>query len=141
MLVSIRIILPFSTFRNMKEQIRLWLDDIRDPVKFGRIGWVWAKTYEDAVEYTKRYDVIEMSLDHDLTYHQTVGYDDGENTGYSFVCWMEENEIFPVDGVWVHSANPSGADRMMAGLRAICRRKNIPETLVRRRAEGPVKVW
>lgn len=123
----------------MKTQIRLWLDDIRDPVKFGRIGWHWAKTYDEAVKAFEEFDVIEASLDHDLTYHQTYGWDDGEKTGYSFVCWMEENEIFPVEGVWVHSANPAGAGNMMAGLRAICRRKGInPDTMVRRRAEGPV---
>ena len=122
----------------MKTQIRLWLDDVRDPVDFGRIGWVWAKTYEEAVKAFEEFDVIEASLDHDLTWRQTVGYDDGEKTGYSFVCWMEEREIFPVDGVTVHSANPVGAGSMMAGLRAICRKKGIPETMARRRAEQPV---
>jgi hypothetical protein len=126
----------------MKKQIRLWLDDVRDPVEFGKTGWVWAKTYDEAVKAFEDFDVIEASLDHDLTYHQTVGYDDGEKTGYSFVCWMEENEIFPVEGVTVHSANPAGGGNMMAGLRAICRRKGIDQdVMVRRRAAPPVTIY
>jgi hypothetical protein len=122
----------------MKLQIKLWLDDIRDPVKFGKTGWMWAKTYDEAVKAFEEFDVIEASLDHDLSEIQMYGRDDGEKTGYSFVCWMEEREIFPVGGVTVHSANPVGGASMMAGLRAICRKKGIPETMARRRAEQPV---
>lgn len=124
----------------MKTQIKLWLDDVRDPVKFGKIGWFWAKTYDEAVKAFEEYDVIEASLDHDLTFDQTVGFEDGEKTGHSLVCWMEERNIFPANGVTVHSANPWGAQRMVAGLKAICRRNNISEQAVRRRAEDFVDV-
>lgn len=110
--------------------VKLWLDDIRDPVKFGRIGWYWAKTYDEAVKAFEMYNVTQASLDHDLTIEQTIGKDDGEKTGYDFVCWMEERQLFPKDGVHVHSANPSGAKRMVAGLKAICRRAQIDENLV-----------
>lgn len=127
-----RTILPSFTFRKMKEKIRLWLDDVRDPVYFGRLGWVWVKTYQEAIDAFEKYDVIEASLDHDLTKEQTLGFGDSEKTGYDVVCWMEENHIFPVEGVTVHSANPSGAKRMVLGLVAICRRHDISETLVRR---------
>ena len=125
----------------MKQQIKLWLDDIRDPVTFGKTGWVWVKTYAEAIPAFETYDVIEASLDHDLSEIQSSGRDDGEKTGYSVVCWMEEREIFPVDGVTVHSANPVGGASMMAGLGAICRKKGIPETMARRRAEQPVDLY
>lgn len=124
----------------MKKEIRLWLDDVRDPVYFGRLGWVWAKTYDEAVKAFETYDVIEASLDHDLTYEQTVGHDDGEKTGHSLVCWMEERNIFPREGVTVHSANAYGAQRMVRGLQGICRRNQLSEGLVRRRAEEFVDV-
>jgi hypothetical protein len=110
----------------MKMQIKLWLDDIRNPVKFGKTGWMWVKNYEDAILAFTQYDVIEASLDHDLTLRP----DGKEKTGYDVVCWMEEYMVFPVNGVHVHSANPSGAKRMVAGLKATCRRMGLPESLV-----------
>lgn len=103
-------------------EIRLWLDDIRDPREHGRIGWRWAKTYDDAVACFERYVVVEASLDHDLTIQQTIGNNDGEKTGYDVVCWMEERGIWPRDGVHVHSMNPSGAARMRQALAGIKRR-------------------
>ena len=114
----------------MKQQIKLWLDDIRDPAKFGRIGWHWVKTYEEAIAAFDTYYVTQASLDHDLTTEQMLGHEDNEKTGHDVVCWMEERGIFPEDGVHVHSANPSGARRMVAGLQAICRRNEIPERMV-----------
>ena len=103
----------------IKQEVRLWLDDVRKPWDHGRIGWHWAKSYEDAVYVCERYDVIEADLDHDLTIRQTTGYDDGEKTGYDFVCWMEARNFYPRDGVHVHSMNPSGADRMRAALKSM----------------------
>lgn len=114
----------------MSNKIRLWLDDIRDPARFGRTGWVWVKTYEAAIEAFQKYDVIQASLDHDLSFRATIGSFDGEKTGYDVVCWMEERNIFPVEGVHIHSANPSGSKRMYDGLRAICRRSGLDERLV-----------
>ena len=33
-------------------------------------------------------------------------------TGYDLVCWMEENNMWPVHKPHVHSANPVGAAKM-----------------------------
>lgn len=109
----------------------LWLDDYRDPVKLGLTGWTWAKTYEEAVEYLKTGEVEFASLDHDLglldacraciaacegleAYHKLMetGCGHKEKTGYDLICWMEENNVWPRLGVEVHSANPSGREKM-----------------------------
>lgn len=105
--------------------VRLWLDDIRDPAQHGRIGWTWARTYDEAIRLFDEGGVVEASLDHDLTISQTLGHADGERTGYDVVCWMEERGIWPRDGVHVHSMNPSGAARMRQAIEGM-----------RRRAEG-----
>jgi hypothetical protein len=94
--------------------MRLWLDDVREPWKHGFIGAEWAKTADDAIARLKRGDIIFASLDHDLTLDDTVGQPKGEKTGYDVVCWMEENNVWPSDGVVVHSMNPAGRARMQA---------------------------
>lgn len=100
--------------------MKMWLDDIRDPWKYGKGGWVWVKTAEDAVALLKSGDVEEASLDHDLSYEQMIKggfegkiYDDGEGTGYDVVCWLERNpQFWPKNGTSVHSMNPAGRQRM-----------------------------
>ena len=102
--------------------MKLWLDDIRDPAKFGHIGWTWVKTADEAIEALKTGQVTQASLDHDLSIGRTLGYDDGEKTGHDVVVWMEENGVYPEDGVEVHSQNPVGKRRMLMGLYALRRR-------------------
>ena len=107
----------------MKQIVRLWLDDVRDPVTHGHIGWLWVKTYEEAIEAFQKYDVIEASLDHDLGPLSAIGIEnDVELSGYDVVKWMEENNVYPIYGVSVHSMNPIGAKRMKDGLNSIKRR-------------------
>jgi len=91
----------------------LWLDDQRNPFHHGAIGAVWVKTYEEAIELLATGEVEVASLDHDLNMTQTMGYADEEKTGYDILCWMEENNVWPVNGVQVHSANPSGRKKML----------------------------
>lgn len=100
--------------------MKLWLDDIRNPVERGLIGWTWAKTAEEAINLLRTGEVTRASLDHDLTHEQMVRggfsgqvYEDGQRSGYDVVVWLEEHpEYWPPDGVAVHSANPAGASRM-----------------------------
>ena len=97
--------------------MKLWLDDIRDPVLFGKTGWTWAKTADEAITLLKTGEVIKASLDHDLGVRSTLGLNDYgvapyEQTGYDVVCWMEENNVWPIEGVTVHSSNPVGRKRM-----------------------------
>lgn len=99
------------------KKINLWLDDIRDPVQHGYVGWTWVKTYDAAIALLKTGNVEVASLDHDLSLMATLGYPDKELTGYDVVCWMEENNVWPSRGCYVHSANPVGKQRMELVLR------------------------
>lgn len=114
-----------------KHPMKLWLDDVREPWKFGCLNWAWAKTYEEAIDMFLTGEVEEASLDHDLglpscqdclkaaktekEYGDVLqfGCPHGEKTGYDVVCWLEQHpEYWPKVKVKVHSANPSGANRM-----------------------------
>lgn len=93
--------------------MNLWLDDIRPPWKHGCIGWEWVKTVEEAIAILETGKVRKASLDHDLSEEATMGMPKrGERTGYTVVCWMEENAVWPPEGVSVHSMNPVGRKRM-----------------------------
>jgi hypothetical protein len=102
--------------------IRMWLDDVRDPVEHGRIGWTWVKTVEDAISLLKKGTVSEASLDHDLGIFSTLGMEHTEQTGYDVILWMEENMVYPPKGCHVHSQNPIGRQKMLRGLEAVLRR-------------------
>lgn len=92
----------------------LWLDDIRPP----KIpGAVWVKTVDGAIAALKTGKVEYASLDHDLSIDAIFGVmEEGEKTGYNVVCWMEENNVLPPNGVAVHSMNPVGKARMLVVL-------------------------
>lgn len=97
----------------------LWLDD--DPKRRPPIcglAWTWVKTYEEAIEALKSGTVEFASLDHDLAdahyfaYH--IAMQSGqpvdtstckEKTGYDVLLWMEENNVWPKDGVRIHTMN------------------------------------
>ena len=104
--------------------MRLWLDDIRDPAKWGHPDFIWAKTAEEAIDYFRTGTVEFASLDHDLTDEQMVRggyygeiYEDGHKSGYDVVCWLEQHpEFWPISGVVVHSANPAGRARMQQAI-------------------------
>lgn len=87
--------------------VKIFLDDER---KVPGTGWLHAKTAEEAISLIKFYgpNLTRLSLDHDLG--------DGVPTGYDVVCALEELHhegcISSDLEVTIHSANPSGADRM-----------------------------
>jgi hypothetical protein len=80
--------------------MKLWLDDQRPPPK----GWIWAKTVPVAIELMNTGQVVEASLDHDLG--------EGNAEGYALCLWMAEHDIWPTEGIAIHSANAPGADRI-----------------------------
>ena len=85
------------------------MDDIRhDPQRYEDENEVWIiqRKAEDVIRLLKKGVVNDLSLDHDMG--------PGELTGYELLCWMEKNNIWPRGNVYVHSANPSGADKMRA---------------------------
>ncbi len=95
----------------------LWLDDIREPWKFGYVGATWVSTAHDAIAHLRTHNVTFASLDHDLSEeHYPWNCEDittCKGTGYDVVCWLERHpEYWPKDGVKVHSANPVGRERM-----------------------------
>lgn len=98
-------------------RVKLWLDDIRPPWKHGCLGWEWAKTADEATAFLSTGAVTEASLDHDLSEMATIGQPaPNEKTGYTVVCWMEEHDVWPVNGCSVHSMNPVGKARMLAAI-------------------------
>ena len=92
--------------------IRLWLDDNREPWRHGCLGWTWAKTAAEAIALIDAHEIVEASLDHDLTPEASAGMACPEPTGYDVVQHMAETGRWPTNGCSVHSANPEGAKRM-----------------------------
>lgn len=98
--------------------MNLWLDDKR----IAPDGWVWVKTAADAIAALKVCQFETISLDHDL------GDEEGP-TGYSVLCWIEEEIVNPTfkfrcPKILVHSANPVGMRRMRQAIESIDRLLN-----------------
>lgn len=87
--------------------MRVWLDDIRDPVDWGHFGWKWAKTAREAIDLLRTGKVTAISLDHDLCIQSTIGIPAIAPTGLDVILWMEMNNVWP-ERVACHSANPYG---------------------------------
>ena len=101
--------------------MKLWLDDLRPhPKEFTR-----AYSAGEAIRILQTGEVTFASLDYDILWD---AYGDPENwqdtkTGYAVVAWMAEHNVWPRDGVAVHSANKAGRERMIALIPEIYRRK------------------
>ncbi len=100
--------------RDGRPEIKLWLDDQRPPWKHGRLGWEWARNYDEAIELLTTHNVVEASLDHDLTIPRTIGIEDGSRTGADVCVWMRDNNVRPPKGVHVHTASNWGRKVMAA---------------------------
>lgn len=112
----------------MKRDLLLWLDDMRKTPP----GWHGVKTSQEAIAVLSDPEVrvVAASLDHDLGAcsdclagrtpdewledheYQAMPNCDHFGSGYTVVCWMEENDVWPMIKPVVHSANPVGATRM-----------------------------
>jgi hypothetical protein len=107
--------------------IRIWLDDLRVPVDHDWVSvdtleetdaffdaqksapedqdiWVWAKTSASCIAILEQFqkreiEYKEISFDHDLG---------GDDTSRPVMYWIIENEFFPTDVVYIHTANPIG---------------------------------
>ena len=90
----------------------LWLDDFRNPAAHGYFLARWAKTYEEAIDLLDTGEITFASLDHDLGWESTLGLTTREKTGYDVICFIEEHNLWPIDGIAVHSSNPVGRERM-----------------------------
>jgi len=108
--------------------IDVYLDDVRITPD----GWVRTWTDKQTRDLLRQGMVRKLSLDHDLgacdkclngrnveQWLEENGYNSTPHcehfgTGYTLLCWMEENDIWPAEKPTVHSANPVGRKRMQA---------------------------
>jgi hypothetical protein len=81
--------------------LRVFVDDTRTPPSD---SWILANNFDEAIEFLRTRDVVELSLDHDL------GYD--SKSGYEICKWMVEHDVWP-RYVRVHTANPVGRENMV----------------------------
>jgi hypothetical protein len=109
--------------------MKLWLDDVRLPPE----GWVWAKSYDEAVEILSNLDeeLTDASLDHDLAFAgmtfeqmdalpQAVymkGLAEAEKNGNHVIMWMYMHNVWPTKTITVHTANGPASARMMGNIR------------------------
>lgn len=103
---------------------KLWFDDIRRPPDN---TWIWARTYQGAVDMFEKYGsyIMECSLDHDLGLHDMDpdipdadmqrGFDP-DHDGVKLIKWMIETDHIP-DHITIHSWNPVGATNMSNALK------------------------
>jgi len=94
--------------------MKVYLDDERP----APLGWVRAFWPNEVIALLKTGSVQELSLDHDLG-------DDARGTGYDVVLWIEEAVMlrgFQPPEIYVHSANSSARQKMLAGVAAIQQR-------------------
>jgi len=83
----------------------LWLDDDEEE-RPAPEGYLWAKTVAEAQEIMLHQEIGRISLDHDLG--------DPEAEGRHLVLWMCEHDIWPTEGVDIHSGNVVGVQNMSA---------------------------
>jgi hypothetical protein len=96
--------------------MKIYLDDERNPK--GK-NWIVVRTVNEFKEIYKEYYpyIDEISLDHDL------GTDE---TGYDALTWLEEQIItkgWDIPDINIHSANPSGRDRMKLVIKSLYKYK------------------
>jgi len=94
--------------------MNLWLDDLRDPNRFGHVGWTWAKTIAEAQVHLQTGLVDRSSLDHDLgfSYGDDPTKPSWSPTGYDLCVWMQATGNWPNERPTVHSMNPIGSKRI-----------------------------
>ena len=117
----------------MKETVKMWLDDRRDPRvhlprKFPDVEWtedlfdewVWVKTRDEAVALLQTGTVVEAWFDHDLG-DQT---EPGVGNGHMVLDWLEEEtatnpDFEPPPELHVLTGNATQWDRMDQVIRRI----------------------
>jgi hypothetical protein len=92
----------------------VWLDDLREPWKHGRIGWTWIKTAEEVVELLAKGKVRRLDLDHDLTPEQTIGQHDCKPCGCFVLQWLKMTKNHWPEEITIHTANPAAKEQMLA---------------------------
>ena len=112
----------------MYQQIVLWLDDVRDPIKFRKKSpdsWrlyervIWCHSVNEAINTWLNLEddndcrIVEIDLDHDAG---DFAFDGGDYI--KFLDWLEEHKVDFTKIAWrIHSYNPVGVQNMIAILR------------------------
>jgi hypothetical protein len=92
-------------------ELRVWLDDLLED-RAAPPGWIHVTTAPAAIALLESGRVVELSLDHDL------GDDELAGKGVHVVDHLAEQQViasrdlWPRDGITIHSANPDGRDQM-----------------------------
>jgi hypothetical protein len=118
------------------DEVRVWLDDDLVDRKAPE-GWVQATTAWDAIELLRTGRVVELSLDHDLSDDARFGR--GIDV-VDFIAHQQEvygKELWPRDGIGLHTANPSGRDAMARTIRRYAEKAGL--TVHESRAGGQPK--
>jgi hypothetical protein len=97
-------------------KLRVWLDD--DVVdRQAPSGWRQVTTAGDAIKLLRTGRVVELLLDHDL------GDDENAGLGVHVVDFLAKQQelhardLWPRDGITLHTANPYGRDAMARSIR------------------------
>ena len=103
-----------------KQEIKLWVDDIRPAPE----GWLQARNVTDAIKTISRFreDITDISLDHDISMAVMV---DGtqrpfpsretfQAVAYFIVAVYGQLEKHLMPTITIHTANPVGADELLA---------------------------
>lgn len=102
--------------------INLYLDDLRSiPV-----GFIGARTVEEALSIMEKNKIHMLSLDHDL------GMDSDGNllkTGYDLVKYICESGVRPANKVYIHTDNVVGRENMYQTLLAAQKRGFIDDDI------------
>lgn len=94
--------------------MKVWIDDIRDPVKFtGQTDHVWLKTFQDGLDYVTNHldSVTELFLDNDLA-------DKDDRQGRHILNFVEEQVYFgrmpSLKAIYIHSDNTPAVISMLS---------------------------
>lgn len=111
-----------SWLRNAGNEIKLWLDDVRQPPDN---SWTWVETPQEAIALIDNQNVAIASLDYDLGMRDPelfqdyanglISAEEAELNGMAVVKHMIETGRVP-KRVIIHSANPVGAEKMRKAL-------------------------
>lgn len=97
-------------------EVRVWLDDDFDD-RAAPAGWIQVATADEVMRLLDTRHVVELSLDHDL------GDDEHAGRGIDVIDYLAEQQevhgrnLWPRDGITLHTANPYGRDAMARSIR------------------------
>ena len=106
--------------------MKLWLDDIRTAPE----GWVWVKTYQQAIRCLRGGEVDEISFDYDLGYKMT---------GCDVAKWIDDKvrtDGFRMPEWKIHAENKVGRDKIEKVMRSAWRSWGVGVKIQYRRGRG-----